>query len=185
MLSGKTIILGVTGSIAAYKAANLASMLRKQHADVQVIMTKNATEFINPITFETLTGKKCLVDTFDRNFQYEVEHVELAKRADLAIVAPASANVIAKLAHGIADEMLTTTLLACTCPKLVAPAMNTRMQPESDHAGQSGDTAPLWLSGDRTGEWPSGLWRYGSRKVFRRNRFCWSIFWTRLPLRRI
>lgn len=127
MLSGKTVILGVTGSIAAYKAANLASMLRKQHADVQVIMTKNATEFINPITFETLTGKKCLVDTFDRNFQYEVEHVELAKRADLAIVAPASANVIAKLAHGIADDMLTTTLLACTCPKLVAPAMNTRM----------------------------------------------------------
>ena len=127
MLNGKTVILGVTGSIAAYKAANLASMLRKQHADVQVIMTKNATEFINPITFETLTGKKCLVDTFDRNFQYEVEHVELAKRADLAIVAPASANVIAKLAHGIADDMLTTTLLACTCPKLVAPAMNTRM----------------------------------------------------------
>ena len=127
MLSGKIVILGVTGSIAAYKAANLASMLRKQHADVQVIMTKNATEFINPITFETLTGKKCLVDTFDRNFQYEVEHVELAKRADLAIVAPASANVIAKLAHGIADDMLTTTLLACTCPKLVAPAMNTRM----------------------------------------------------------
>lgn len=127
MLSGKTVILGVTGSIAAYKAANLASMLKKQHADVQVIMTKNATQFINPITFETLTGRKCLIDTFDRNFQYEVEHVELAKRADLAIVAPASANVIAKLAHGIADDMLTTTLLACTCPKLVAPAMNTRM----------------------------------------------------------
>ena len=127
MLSGKTVILGVTGSIAAYKAANLASMLKKQHADVQVIMTKNATQFINPITFETLTGRKCLIDTFDRNFQYEVEHVELAKRADLAIVAPASANVIAKLAYGIADDMLTTTLLACTCPKLVAPAMNTRM----------------------------------------------------------
>lgn len=127
MLSGKTVILGVTGSIAAYKAANLASMLKKQHADVQVIMTKNATEFINPITFETLTGRKCLIDTFDRNFQYEVEHVEVAKRADLAIVAPASANVTAKLAHGIADDMLTTTLLACTCPKLVAPAMNTRM----------------------------------------------------------
>ena len=127
MLSGKTVILGVTGSIAAYKAANLASMLRKQHADVQVIMTKNATEFINPITFETLTGKKCLVDTFDRNFQYEVEHVELAKRADLAIVAPATANIMAKLAHGLADDMLTTTLLACRCPKLIAPAMNTRM----------------------------------------------------------
>ena len=127
MLSGKTVILGVTGSIAAYKAANLASMLRKQHADVQVIMTKNATEFINPITFETLTGKKCLVDTFDRNFQYEVEHVELAKRADLAIVAPASANVIAKLAHGIADDMLSTTAMACRAPLVIAPAMNTAM----------------------------------------------------------
>lgn len=127
MLKGKTVILGVTGSIAAYKAANLASMLKKQHADVQVIMTEHATQFIHPITFETLTGNKCLVDTFDRNFQFQVEHVSLAKRADLAIIAPASANVIAKLAHGIADDMLTTTLLACTCPKLVAPAMNTRM----------------------------------------------------------
>ena len=127
MLKGKTVILGVTGSIAAYKAANLASMLRKQHADVQVIMTKNATEFINPITFETLTGKKCLVDTFDRNFQFQVEHVALAKRADLAIVAPATANIMAKLAHGLADDMLTTTLLACRCPRLIAPAMNTRM----------------------------------------------------------
>lgn len=127
MLSGKTVILGVTGSIAAYKAANLASMLKKQHADVQVIMTKNAANFIHPITFEQLTGNKCLIDTFDRNFQFQVEHVSLAKRADLAIVAPATANVIAKLAHGIADDMLTTTLLACTCPKLIAPAMNTRM----------------------------------------------------------
>lgn len=127
MLKGKTVILGVTGSIAAYKAANLASMLKKQHADVQVIMTKNATRFINPITFESLTGNKCLVDTFDRNFQFQVEHVSLAKRADLAIIAPATANVMAKLAHGLADDMLTTTLLACRCPKLIAPAMNTRM----------------------------------------------------------
>lgn len=127
MLKGKTVILGVTGSIAAYKAANLASMLKKQHADVHVIMTENATQFITSITFESLTGNKCLVDTFDRNFQFEVEHVALAKRADLAIVAPATANVIAKLAHGLADDMLTTTLLACTCPRLIAPAMNTRM----------------------------------------------------------
>lgn len=127
MLKGKTVILGVTGSIAAYKAANLASMLKKQHADVQVIMTKNATQFMNPITFESLTGNKCLVDTFDRNFQFQVEHVALAKRADLAIIAPATANIMAKLAHGLADDMLTTTLLACRCPKLIAPAMNTRM----------------------------------------------------------
>ena len=127
MLKGKTVILGVTGSIAAYKAANLASMLKKQHADVQVIMTQNATQFMNPITFESLTGNKCLVDTFDRNFQFQVEHVALAKRADLAIIAPATANIMAKLAHGLADDMLTTTLLACRCPKLIAPAMNTRM----------------------------------------------------------
>lgn len=127
MLKGKTVILGVTGSIAAYKAANLASLLKKQHADVHVIMTKNAMQFIGPVTFETLTGNKCLTDTFDRNFQFQVEHVELAKKADLAVVAPATANVMAKLAHGIADDMLTTTLLACECPKLIAPAMNTRM----------------------------------------------------------
>ena len=127
MLAGKTVILGVTGGIAAYKAANLASMIKKQHADVHVIMTKNAGQFISPITFETLTGNKCLKDTFDRNFQFNVEHVELAKRADAAIVAPATANVIAKLAHGLAYDMLTTTLLACQCPKLAAPAMNTRM----------------------------------------------------------
>ena len=127
MLKGKVIILGVTGSIAAYKAANLASLLKKQHADVHVIMTKNALQFITPVTFETLTGNKCLIDTFDRNFQFNVEHVELAKRADLALVAPASANIMAKLAHGLADDMLTTTILACQCPKLIAPAMNTRM----------------------------------------------------------
>lgn len=127
MLKNKTILLGVTGSIAAYKIASLASMLVKQHADVHVIMTKNATNFINPITFETLTGNKCLVDTFDRNFEFQVEHVSLAKQADVALVAPASANVIGKMAHGIADDMLTTTLLACKAPILVSPAMNTNM----------------------------------------------------------
>lgn len=127
MLKGKTIILGVTGSIAAYKIANLASMLIKLNADVHVIMTKNATNFIHPITFETLTNNRCLVDTFDRNFQYNVEHVALAKRADVVLVAPATANVIAKLTYGMADDMLTTTVLACTCKKIVAPAMNTRM----------------------------------------------------------
>ena len=127
MLKHKTVLLGVTGSIAAYKIASLASMLVKQHADVHVIMTKNATNFINPITFETLTGNKCLVDTFDRNFEFQVEHVSLAKRADVALVAPASANVIGKMAHGIADDMLTTTLLACKAPILVSPAMNTNM----------------------------------------------------------
>ena len=127
MLEGKTVILGVTGSIAAYKIASLASMLKKQRADVQVIMTANATNFINPITFETLTGNKCLVDTFDRNFEYSVEHVALAKRAMAFLIAPASANVIAKVAHGLADDMLTTTFLACQCPKIIAPAMNTRM----------------------------------------------------------
>ncbi|MDD6812289.1 MAG: bifunctional phosphopantothenoylcysteine decarboxylase/phosphopantothenate--cysteine ligase CoaBC [Lachnospiraceae bacterium] len=127
MLQGKHIILGVTGSIAAYKIASLASMLKKRKADVTVIMTQNATNFIHPITFETLTGNKCLIDTFDRNFQYNVEHVALAKQADAILIAPASANVIAKAAHGIADDMLTTTLLACQCPKIIAPAMNTRM----------------------------------------------------------
>ena len=127
MLAGKHIVLGVTGSIAAYKIASLASMLMKQHADVTVIMTKNATNFINPITFESMTGNKCLVDTFDRNFEFQVEHVSLARQTDVFLTAPASANVIAKAAHGIADDMLTTTLLACTCPKIVAPAMNTRM----------------------------------------------------------
>ncbi len=127
MLNNKTIILGVSSSISAYKAADLASALVKEHAQVHVIMTKNATNIINPITFETLTGNKCLTDTFDRNFKYEVAHVELAKKADLAIIAPATANVLAKLAHGIADDMLTTTMLACDCPKLAAPAMNTRM----------------------------------------------------------
>ncbi len=127
MLSGKCVVLGISGSIAAYKIAGLASALVKLHADVQVIMTKNATNFINPITFESLTGNKCLVDTFDRNFQFQVEHVSLAKRADLFLVAPASANVIGKIAHGIADDMLTTTIMACKCPRLISPAMNTNM----------------------------------------------------------
>ena len=127
MLKNKTIVLAVTGSIAAYKIANLASMLKKLHADVQVMMTENATNFINPITFETLTGNKCLVDTFDRNFQYSVEHVALAKRADVVLVAPASANVIGKIANGLADDMLTTTVMACKCHKIVSPAMNTQM----------------------------------------------------------
>ena len=127
MLKGKTVLLGVTGSIAAYKMANVASMLVKMHAEVHVLMTQNATRFINPITFETLVGHKCLIDTFDRNFQYSVEHVALAKKADIVLVAPASANVIGKIANGIADDMLTTTVMACPCKKLIAPAMNTRM----------------------------------------------------------
>ena len=127
MLKGKTVLLGVTGSIAAYKAASLASKLKKLHCDTHVIMTKNAAQFISPITFETLTGNKCLIDTFDRNFEFNVEHVELGKKADLCVIAPATANVMAKLAHGLADDMLTTTVLACPCKKLIAPAMNTRM----------------------------------------------------------
>lgn len=127
MLSGKTVILGVTGSIAAYKMANLASMLVKQHAEVLVVMTKNASLFIAPMTFETLTSRKCAVDTFDRNFNFDVKHVSLAKKADIMLVAPATANVIGKMANGICDDMLTTTFMACQCPKLVAPAMNTNM----------------------------------------------------------
>ena len=127
MLKGKTVVLGVTGGIAAYKIANLASMLVKQHANVRVIMTQNATNFITSTTFETLTGKKCLVDTFDRNFEFQVEHVSLAKQADIFMIAPATANVIAKVAHGLADDMLTTTFLACRSPKYIVPAMNTQM----------------------------------------------------------
>ena len=127
MLKGKTVLLGITGSIAAYKIAYLASALHKLHADVHVLMTENATHFINPITFETLTGNKCLVDTFDRNFQFQVEHVSIAKKADVVMIAPASANVIGKLANGLADDMLTTTVMACRCQKILAPAMNTAM----------------------------------------------------------
>ena len=127
MLKGKTVLLGITGSIAAYKIAYLASALHKLHADVHVLMTENATNFINPITFETLTGNKCLVDTFDRNFQFQVEHVSIAKKADVVMIAPARANVIGKLANGLADDMLTTTVMACRCQKILAPAMNTAM----------------------------------------------------------
>ncbi len=127
MLKGKTILLGVTGGIAAYKAAALASALVKQRAQVEVVMTAHATEFISPLTFEQLTGNRCMVDTFNRNFSHQVEHIALADRTDLVIIAPATANVCAKLAHGLADDMLTTTVLACTCPKLIAPAMNTKM----------------------------------------------------------
>ena len=127
MLKNKCVVLGVTGSIAAYKIANLASALKKLHCDVQVIMTQNATQFITPVTFETLTGNKCLVDTFDRNFEFQVEHVSLAKQADIFMIAPATANVIAKVAHGLADDMLTTTFLACKKPKYIVPAMNTQM----------------------------------------------------------
>ncbi|MCI5952008.1 MAG: bifunctional phosphopantothenoylcysteine decarboxylase/phosphopantothenate--cysteine ligase CoaBC [Anaerostipes sp.] len=127
MLKGKTVVLGVTGSIAAYKMANVASMLIKKHCDVHVIMTQNATNFITPVTFETLTNHKCLVDTFDRNFQFHVAHVSLAQQADCMLIAPASANVIGKIANGIADDMLTTTIMACDAPKIIAPAMNTHM----------------------------------------------------------
>lgn len=127
MLQGKTVVLGVTGSIAAYKIASLTSMLKKLHANVHVLMTQNATNFIHPTTFETLTGNKCLIDTFDRHFQYSVEHISIAKQADVVLIAPASANVIGKLSWGIADDMLTTTVMACTCKKLLSPAMNTNM----------------------------------------------------------
>ena len=127
MLTGKTVVIGVTGSIAAYKIPNLARMLKKQGADVVILMTANACNFINPITFESLLGNKCLIDTFDRNFQYSVEHVALAKRADIVMIAPASANVIGKIASGIADDMLTTTVMACPCRKIISPAMNHNM----------------------------------------------------------
>lgn len=123
MLKGKTVLLGITGGIAAYKSASLASLLVKAGANVRALMTENAKNFINPITFEALTGHKCVSDTFDRNFEFQVEHVALAKEADAVIIAPATANVIAKLAHGIADDMLTTTVLACRCPKIIVPAM--------------------------------------------------------------
>lgn len=127
MLKGKTVVLGVTGSIAAYKIPNLARMLKKLHCNVHVLMTKNATQFINPVTFESLTGTKCLIDTFDRNFEFSVEHVSIAKQADVVMIAPASANVIGKIAYGIADDMLTTTVMACPCKKIISPAMNHNM----------------------------------------------------------
>ena len=127
MLKNKTVLLGVTGSIAAYKMAGVARSLKKMGCQVHVLMTENATRFISPITFESLTGNKCLVDTFDRNFQYSVEHVAIAKKADVVMIAPASANVIGKIANGIADDMLTTTVMACPCKKIIAPAMNHNM----------------------------------------------------------
>ena len=152
MLKDKTVLLGVTGSIAAYKIAYLASALKKLHADVHVLMTKNAVNFINPITFETLTGNKCLVDTFDRNFEYSVEHVSLAKKADIVMIAPASANVIGKVAHGIADDMLTTTVMACRCKKFIAPA------------GQLKDLAGIRIRCCRSGSGIPCMRRYRSRK---------------------
>lgn len=145
MLKGKTVVLAVSGSIAAYKIASLASALKKLHANVQVLMTKNAVNFINPITFESLTGNKCLVDTFDRNFQYSVEHVALAKQADVVLVAPASANVIGKIAHGIADDMLTTTVMACKCKKIIAPAMNTNMFDNPILQDNLKNSGTLWI----------------------------------------
>lgn len=164
MLAGKTVLLCVSGSIAAYKIAYLASALKKLKADVHVLMTRNATNFINPITFETLTGNKCLVDTFDRNFEFSVEHVSLAKAADVVLVAPASANVIAKLAHGLADDMLTTTVLACTCKKIISPAMKYENVRESDHTGQLKDLRTLRNGSDQSGKRVSRLRRYWSRK---------------------
>ena len=158
MLKGKTILIGVTGSIAAYKAADLASRLMKQHAQVHVIMTENAAKFISPITFETLTNRKCITDTFDRDYPsdhpVEVEHIALAKKADLVIVAPATANIIAKMAYGIADDMLSTTLLACTCPVLVSPAMNTKMY---EHPATQANLAVLRQRGVKIIEPSSGL----------------------------
>lgn len=127
MLKGKNVVIGVTGSIAAYKAASLVSMLKKQRCGVDVILTRNGSQFISPVVFEALTGNKCMSDTFDRNFKFDITHISLAKKADLFMIAPASANIIGKAANGIADDMLSTTVLACTCPKLVAPAMNTNM----------------------------------------------------------
>ena len=159
-LKGKCVLLGVTGGIAAYKMANVASALRKLGADVEVIMTKNATQFITPITFETLTGHKCMVDTFDRDFKFEVTHISLAKKADVILVAPATANVIAKMAHGIADDMLTTVVLAAKCPKLVSPAMNTGMLETPSRR----TTSPRWSgmasrsSPPRAVCWPARMW---------------------------
>lgn len=158
MLKNKTVLLGVSGGIAAYKTASLASRLVKEGAEVHVIMTEHACNFINPITFETLTGNKCIVDTFDRNFQHNVEHVALAKKADVFLVAPATANVMAKLAHGLADDMLTTTFLASKCPKLAAPAMNTAMFENPVTQDNMRAAAQLWRRGHRAGgglAWPA------------------------------
>ena len=171
MLKNKTVVLGVTGSIAAYKMANVASMLVKLHADVHVIMTKNATNFINPITFETLTGNKCLVDTFDRNFQFNVEHVALAKRADIFMVAPASANIIGKIACGIADDMLSTTIMAAKCPKTDCACDEYKYAGESDCLRQYKETAVLWLCNYRICKWIPCLWRHRQGKTAGRKNF--------------
>ena len=183
-LNGKCVLLGVSGGIAAYKMANVASALRKLGADVEVIMTKNATQFITPLTFETLTGHKCMVDTFDRDFKFEVTHISLAKKADVILVAPATANVIAKMAHGIADDMLTTVVLAAKCPKLVAPAMNTGMLETPSRR----ITLPRWsgtalpLSPPKAVCWPARTW---AADACPRRRYCWSTSCTPSPARRI
>ena len=184
MLRGKTVLLGVSGSIAAYKAASLASMLGKLHANVHVLMTANATNFINPITFETLTGNKCLVDTFDRNFQFSVEHVSLAKQADVVMIAPASANVIGKLAGGIADDMLTTTVMACRCLKIVAPAMNTNMfeNPIVQDNLKKLERFGYEVVQPAVGCWPVRMWEPGN---FRSRRCWWIILSVALPLKKI
>ena len=183
MLQGKTIVLGVSGGIACYKAAALASMLVKQHANVQVIMTQNATEFVTPLTFEQLTGNRALVDTFDRNFERKVAHVSVADRADLVLIAPATANVLAKLANGLADDMLTTTVLACDCPKAAAPAMNTRMyeNPVTQDNLNSGTTAGRSWSPARD-TWPAGPRGRGDCP---NPRSCWRSVCTRWRMRRI
>ena len=157
MLKGKTVVLGVSSSIAAYKIANLASMLVKQHANVRVIMTQNATNFITPTTFETLTGQKCLVDTFDRNFEFQVEHVSLAKQADIFMIAPATANVIAKVSHGLADDMLTTTVPGLQGAEVSGPGHEYPDVRESHHSGQLKHLSEIWHACDRTGQRLPGL----------------------------
>ena len=159
-LHGKCVLLGVSGGIAAYKMANVASALKKLGADVEVIMTRNATQFITPLTFETLTGHKCMVDTFDRDFKFEVTHISLAKKADVILVAPATANVIAKMAHGIADDMLTTVVLAAKCPKLVSPAMNTGMleNPITQDNLKTLEHYGFEVIPSESGLWPARMW---------------------------
>ena len=175
MLRGKTVILGVTGGIAAYKSAYLTSLLVKAGADVQVIMTEHAREFISPLTFEGLTNQRCHTDTFDRNHEYSTEHISLASRADAVIIAPATANVIARLACGIADDMLTTTVLACDCPKIIVPAMNTRMYENpvtQDNMERLRGYGMTWWS-RQPGGWPAAMWA----GVRCRSRTCFSSMW--------
>ena len=182
MLKGKNVILGVTGSIAAYKIASLASSLVKLNCNVDVIMTQNAVNFINPITFETLTGNKCIVDTFDRNFQYSVEHVALAKKADVFLVAPATANFLAKAAYGMADDMLTTTFLACKCPKIIAPAMNTNMY-ENEIVQENIKT--LKSHGYQVIDPASGHVVIQVQERCRSRNSCWNIFLRNVHVKRI